>query len=183
MGPISPHGYIAKSMRYCYNNHCHNWPMNDYESKKLIILTMRAVFDYYKQQWEKWNQGIHGHDNESQWTAERLQLLHTVRSIYSLKEPPQTDSPASAPPTRRTLRNSSIERNANPINIIQLPVLNSSTLPSCPLMTPAMTIPNVPRLNSNLELCLVPARNAGIRVRQLDDCLSPLKSIHQMTLN
>ena len=79
-------GYIAKSFQYCYNNHCHDRPMNEYESNKWTILTIKTVFDYFEQQWEKRNQAIHGHDNASQRTAERQHLLRTVRALYSLKD-------------------------------------------------------------------------------------------------
>ena len=37
------HGYIAKSFQHCYNNHRHDRPMNDYESNKWTILTIKAV--------------------------------------------------------------------------------------------------------------------------------------------
>jgi hypothetical protein len=79
-------GYIAKSFQYCYNNHCHDRPMNDYESNKWTILTINAVFEHFEQQWEKRNQAIHGHDDASQKAAERQHLLRTVRALYRLKD-------------------------------------------------------------------------------------------------
>ena len=80
-------GYIAKSFQYyCYNNHRHDRPMNDYESNKWTILTIKTVFDYFEQQWEKRNQATHGHDDASQRASERQHLLRTVRALYSLKD-------------------------------------------------------------------------------------------------
>ena len=79
-------GYIAKSFQYCHLRHRHDGLMNDFESNKGMILTIKAVFEHIEQQWEKWNQAIHGHDDASQRTAERQHLLHTIRALYSLKD-------------------------------------------------------------------------------------------------